>query len=141
MKNTRGFVLDSWPLLAFLQDEPCGVDVEAMFKEALKHERRLLICVVNWGEVFYTLHRRLGPSKMEEILMSIMELPLEIVGVDAADLTLTRQAGLFKSRHSMSYADCFAAALAKVKGAVLVTGDREFKAVEGEVRIHWLKAA
>lgn len=141
MKNVRTIVLDSWPVLAFLQDEPCGVDVEVMFKEALKHDRRLLICVVNWGEVFYTLHRRLGPVKLEGILAAISELPLEIVGVDAADLSLARQAGIFKSLHSMSYADCFAAALAKVKGATLVTGDREFKAVEGEVRIHWLKAA
>jgi predicted nucleic acid-binding protein len=39
----------------------------------------------------------------------------------------------------MSYADCFAAALAKIKNAELVTGDREFKVVEGELkRIRWL---
>ena len=37
----------------------------------------------------------------------------------------------------MSYADCFAAALAKVKNSELVTGDPEFKKVE--IKIHWLK--
>jgi predicted nucleic acid-binding protein len=39
----------------------------------------------------------------------------------------------------MSYADCFAAALAKTQDAELVTGDREFKVVEKELKeIKWL---
>ncbi len=38
----------------------------------------------------------------------------------------------------MSYADAFAVALAKVQKAKLVTGDKEFKAVEGNIRIVWI---
>jgi predicted nucleic acid-binding protein len=38
----------------------------------------------------------------------------------------------------MSLADCFAAALAQQKGAAVYTGDPEFKAVEGEVKVVWL---
>jgi len=38
----------------------------------------------------------------------------------------------------MSYADCFAATLAKERKSDLVTGDKEFKQVEGEVSIRWL---
>ena len=38
----------------------------------------------------------------------------------------------------MSYADCFAAALAKLRKAELVTGDKEFKQVEGEVKVLWI---
>jgi len=38
----------------------------------------------------------------------------------------------------MSYADAFAAALAKMKKAQLVTGDKEFKALEGEIKIIWI---
>jgi len=33
----------------------------------------------------------------------------------------------------------FAAALAKLRNAELITGDRDFKAVEGEIKIGWLK--
>jgi uncharacterized protein len=40
----------------------------------------------------------------------------------------------------LSYADAFAAALAKIRRAELITGDPEFRAVEGEVKIHWLRA-
>jgi predicted nucleic acid-binding protein len=38
----------------------------------------------------------------------------------------------------MSYADCFAAALAKEKKTDLLTGDKEFKQVESEIGIRWL---
>ncbi len=39
----------------------------------------------------------------------------------------------------MAYADCFAAALARMKNCELLTGDAEFKAVETEVKVGWLK--
>jgi len=39
----------------------------------------------------------------------------------------------------LAYADCFAAALAKIKNAESLTGDLEFKAVEKEIKINWLK--
>jgi hypothetical protein len=38
----------------------------------------------------------------------------------------------------MSYVDCFAAALAKLEKAELVSGDNEFKEVEKEVKILWI---
>lgn len=53
---------------------------------------------------------------------------------------ISRQAAVFKSKHKMSYADGFAVALALQKNAHLVTGDREFKQVENELKILWLNA-
>jgi predicted nucleic acid-binding protein len=38
----------------------------------------------------------------------------------------------------MPYADCFAAALARLKKAELYTGDPEFKVVEKEIKVVWL---
>jgi len=38
----------------------------------------------------------------------------------------------------MALGDCFAAALAKELKADLVTGDQEFKQVEGQVKVQWL---
>jgi predicted nucleic acid-binding protein len=45
----------------------------------------------------------------------------------------------FKARHKLSLADAFAAALAKERKAELITGDPEFKALEKEIKIGWLK--
>lgn len=39
----------------------------------------------------------------------------------------------------LSLADAFAAALAKEKKAEFITGDPEFKCLEKEVKINWLK--
>jgi ribonuclease VapC len=50
-----------------------------------------------------------------------------------------RQAAVFKATKKLSYADCFAAALAKLRRAEFVTGDPEFKTLEGELKIAWLK--
>ena len=52
---------------------------------------------------------------------------------------LADMAAEFKSRISFSLADAFAAALAKEKKAELLTGDAEFKALEKEIKIRWLK--
>jgi predicted nucleic acid-binding protein len=49
------------------------------------------------------------------------------------------QAAIFKAKQRISYADAFAAALAKLRRAELVTGDAEFKVLEKEIRISWLK--
>ena len=38
----------------------------------------------------------------------------------------------------MAYADCFAAALAKLRNVEVVTGDPEFKEVDGDVKVAWL---
>ncbi len=52
---------------------------------------------------------------------------------------LADSAADFKARFRISLADAFAAALAKEKKAELVTGDLEFKPLESEIRINWLK--
>jgi uncharacterized protein with PIN domain len=39
----------------------------------------------------------------------------------------------------LSYADCFAAALAKMSKAELISGDDEFTLVESEIKIAWLR--
>lgn len=56
-----------------------------------------------------------------------------------ADLHLTKQAAIYKATNKLSYADTFAAALAKIKNVELVTGDAEFKPLEKQIKITWLK--
>jgi len=57
-----------------------------------------------------------------------------------ADRRLADLAADFKARYKISLADAFAAALAKERKSELVTGDPEFKALEKEIKIHWLGA-
>ncbi|MGP1675025.1 MAG: PIN domain-containing protein, partial [Candidatus Limnocylindrales bacterium] len=56
------------------------------------------------------------------------------------DLELASRAAWFKLRGGISYADCFAAALAHRDGLPLITGDPEFRRVEDVIQIAWLES-
>lgn len=127
-------VIDSWALLCYLQREPGHEEMIDILSEASVRSP-LLMCVVNWGEVQYTAIRRLGEAAAVAVEDVVRSLPIEIID---ADQDLTREAARLKARVKMSYADCFAAALAVRRKAALYTGDPEFKAVEKDVRIAWL---
>ena len=128
-------VLDSFSILAHVKDEPGAQQMDAVYRSAKESGYPLLLSTVNWGEVYYITLRKAGPERAEQVAQLIARVPVEIV---PADLELTRQAAIFKATKKMSYADCFAAALAKLHKAELVTGDREFRQVEGEVKILWI---
>jgi uncharacterized protein len=131
-------VLDSHALMALFNDEPGAEEVEKLLLKAEGGSPKLLMSVINWGEIYYSVMRGASPEIAEEKAKEMAGMQIELVPVDA-DLHLVRQAATFKATKKMSYADCFAAALAKLRNAELVTGDPEFKAVEGEIKIGWLK--
>jgi predicted nucleic acid-binding protein len=130
-------VLDSWALVAFFEDEASANTVEELLHNAARERHRLYLSVVNWGEIYYSTIRRASQADADARALEIASLPIDIIGV-ADDLKLTRQASIFKATYRISYANAFAAALAKEKKAELVTGDPEFKALEREIRIAWL---
>ena len=131
-------VLDSWALLAFFEDEPAAVEVEKLFAKADHGTHKLLLCVVNWGEVYYNTIRKVSLEAAEQKAKDMAMLPIEIIPVES-DLHLVRQAARYKASGKLAYADAFAAALAKLRNAELITGDPDFKQVEDEITIGWLK--
>lgn len=128
-------VLDSWALLCYLEQEPGHGPVIDLLDKASAQSKPLLMSVINWGEVIYRVIQCHGEEKASEVEHIVRTFPITIVDVDQA---LTREAARFKATKKMSYADCFAAALAKHKKAELVTGDKEFKQVGSEIKILWL---
>ena len=130
-------VLDSWALMAFLHDEPAAEEVEKLLVKAAEDKHKLLLCVVNWGEIYYSIARAEGEAAAGQKVADLATLAIELVPV-ADDLQLVREAAKLKATKKMAYADCFAAALAKLRNAEVVTGDPEFKEVEKEIKISWL---
>lgn len=123
--------------MAFLKDQAAALEVESILVKAAEQKLTLLLSVINWGEIYYSVMRAESQKIAEQKVAEIAAFPLELVPVDK-DLQLVRQAAIYKATRKMSYADCFAAALAKTRHVPLITGDAEFKAVEDEVRIDWL---
>jgi ribonuclease VapC len=132
------YVLDSWALIAFFEDEPAAGAVEEILDQANRDKHRLYLSAVNWAEIYYNTMREVSREAAEDQARMIANLPIDVVGV-GDDLKLARQAAAFKATYRLSLADAFAVALAKEKKAELVTGDPEFKALEKEIKITWLK--
>ena len=129
-------VLDAFALMAFLQDEPGAQLVEDLILQAQIGKINLSVCVVNLGEVWYSISRAVSVTVAERYIQQIQGMPIEVADVD---WSLTRQAAMYKAKGNISYADCFAAALAKRQHGAVVTGDREFEMLRDEIEITWLK--
>jgi predicted nucleic acid-binding protein len=133
----KSFVLDSYAVLAFLEDAKGGKRVGKLLQEALAGRCQLFMSTVNLGEVLYITERERGLPKAQEVLARIDELPIRVID---ADREHTLVAAHIKARCPIAYADCFAVALAKLEGASIVTGDPEFKQLASIVPIAWLEA-
>ena len=135
MRKPKAIVLDSWAVMAYLGDEPSAGKVGTIITDAQEDGTLLLMSIVNAGEVWYTLAKRRSVYDADETVRWLNEIGVRLVD---ADWPLTKIAAGYKVRGNISYADCFAAALAKHHKATLLTGDHEFKQLEKEIEIVWL---
>ncbi|MFN8385665.1 MAG: PIN domain-containing protein [Anaerolineales bacterium] len=134
-KKAKAYVLDTWAVIAYLEDEPSGEQVEDLIATAHEEQIPIYMSVVNVGEVWYTMAREISEDEANASVKSLRDLRIQF---EDADWEITQEAARYKSQHKMSYADAFAAALAKTKKADLVTGDNEFKPLEDQVKIVWV---
>jgi len=133
--TNRSFVLDSYALLAFFQAEPGGEKVRDILKMAQSGKAQVLLSVINLGEIYYILARKIGKEAARAFAEDISALPVQHVQAHRARVL---EAAEVKADHALSYADAFAVACAQEFSAELVTGDPEFKAVESLVSILWI---
>jgi ribonuclease VapC len=131
----KAFVLDSWAVIAYLEDEPSAGKIGDIMAGAHEAATPLLMTVINVGEVWYTVAREDSTDAADESFKDIADLGIRVVD---ADWDLTLQAARFKVKGRISYADCYAAALAKNLAVPLVTGDPEFERLEKEISIIWV---
>ena len=134
-RKPRAIVLDSWSVIAYLEDEASGEKVAGLIADAHENGVPLKMSVVNVGEVWYIIARETSETDADKSISELHELGIEVID---ADWSLAHQAAMYKSKHKMSFADCFAAALAKQEKADLVTGDKEFKEVENDIKVNWV---
>ena len=128
------YILDAYALLAFLEAEEGGEIV----KEFLQTPGALFyISVVNFGEVYYIVYRERG-KESAQLVENELKQSNNIRIIDAT-WERAKIAAELKSRGRISYADCFAAALAIEKEAPLITGDKEFSVVADKIQVIWLE--
>ena len=128
-------VLDTYALIAFFEDEPGADFVRGLLLDAETGSLKLAMSVVNLGEVWYAVARTVSATRADVVIQEIQGMSIEIVN---ADWELTHQAAIYKSKSSLSYADCFAAALGKLRQAEVITGNPEFQKLKDEITSTWI---
>ena len=131
----KNYVLDSFAALAYLQDESGAETVEKLFARAKAETAVLWMSVVNFAEVLYIVEREKGWVETHRVIAMIDEWPIKIVEAGRAQAFA---AAHFTARHTFSLGDAFAAGLAVMKKAAVVTGDPEFRALTPEIAIEWI---
>jgi predicted nucleic acid-binding protein len=133
MKN---FVLDSYALLSYFEEEPGADKVQRLLEQAEKGKVSLFMSIVNWGEVYYSLCRSKGAEKAEDSLLIIEQLPISLIEVEKAFM---HEVAKLKIYHSIALGDCFAAALAIERRCPVITGDKEFERLGNLLTVEWLE--
>lgn len=132
------FVLDSYALIGYLEDEPFAQWFQQILLSARKKQCKLYLHAIQLGEVYYIILREQGKQIADLAYARIKDFPISLI--ETIDENLLLSAASIKASFPLSYADAFAAALAKIHDAVLLTGDPEFKILEtkGIIKIKWL---
>jgi predicted nucleic acid-binding protein len=132
------YLLDSFALLSYLEDEPGRPQVQELLIQAETRRCHLVMCWVNLGEVLYIVERERGLPAAQTVLALVESLPIELL---EASRDLVLDTAHVKANHALSYADAFAVAAALRERAVILTGDPEFESVADLVNVEWIKSA
>ena len=135
MASKSIYLLDSFALLAYLNDEPGRARVQEILALGKNHKCRLVISLINLGEVLYITERTRGLPAAQTVQALVESLPLELL---EASRDLILDAAHIKALHAVSYADAMAVASAIRENAIILTGDPEYKTVEELIQIEWL---
>jgi predicted nucleic acid-binding protein len=128
-------ILDTYSLLVFLEKDAGFEKIKSLLVEAAQTGETLLLSSISFGEICNIVSRECGQDKANEIENIIKTLPIEIIDITTP---LSIEAFHIKDTYKISYPNCFTAALAKLQNGELVTGDKEFKKTERELKIEWI---
>jgi len=138
LSGSNSIVLDSFALIGYLENEMFAARVEKLLKKARQGKIRVYLHAIHLGEVYYIILREQGPDLADLAYARIKAFPLRYI--DIINEELLRTAARLKANYPISYADSFAASLAVIYNASLLTGAPEFKKLEKKenISIDWL---
>lgn len=129
------WVLDSFAVVSFLQEEAGAVRVSEVLDAACQEAKPVLLSAISLAEIAYIIERTGGLPAAQAALSAIQDLPVEVADIGRQ---IALAAAHVKAQHAVSLADAFVVALAVAEGGTVVTGDPEFRSVEELVPVEWL---
>ena len=135
-KKRRNYVVDSHAILTYLQEDEGWQEVGRLLRYWRRKRIRAKLSWIHWGEIYYITARNFGKEKALEVMDFVAAYPLEL---EPVDFSLVEAAAELKAVYLFAYSDAFCAATALRYDAILVTGDPEFRPLEGRIQMHWTK--
>jgi predicted nucleic acid-binding protein len=132
----REYILDANAAIRYFMPEPSdpGAEkVDRVIEDAKSGRSAIWMSVVNLGEVFYILLRRLRDDEALKYVNILRQAAI----IHTPDVDHAISAARLKHGYKLGYADSFAAALAIEKGATLVSADPVFEKLERKLK--WMK--
>jgi predicted nucleic acid-binding protein len=132
----REYVLDANAAIRYFMPGPNDIGaekVERLIEDAKIGRSKLWMSVVNLGEVFYILLRRLRDDEALKYIHTLQQAAF----IHVPDLNDTLKAARLKHWYKLGYADSFAAALAIEYNATVVSADPVFEKLEQKLK--WMK--
>ena len=138
MPERNSIVLDSFALIGYLENETFSSRVETILKQAREGKNLIYLHAIHLGEGYYITLREQGQDLADLAYARIRAFPLTYIEI--IDEELLRTAATLKAKYPISFADAFAAAMAVMNNAFLLTGDPKFQAIEKKENIsfEWL---
>lgn len=99
----KKYVMDSFAMIAFFEDEPGADKVALILKSLMDRKAKAYMSVINWGEIYYNTLREQGLEIAEKVIGQLKQYPIELVD---ADQKLTYEAAKLKGKYKIAYADC-----------------------------------
>jgi predicted nucleic acid-binding protein len=126
----RAHVLDANAFYRFVTDGDGAEIVADIFKQAKSAtpvEATVMMSVIAWGEVYYTVVRHIGIAKAENLLEEARRRTgIDLVRVETEDAV---KAGRLKAQYNIPYADAFSAVLAGTQNIVVTADEEHFSRV------------
>jgi len=138
LAGLNSFVLDSFALIGFLENEKFASRIEMLLKQARQGKILIYLHAIHLGEVYYITLREQSQNIADLAFARIKAFPVKYI--DIIDDELLRKAAWLKANYPISYADAFAASMAIIHKSTLLTGDPEFKKLgkKEAIAIEWL---
>jgi ribonuclease VapC len=119
-------VIDTSALLAILLDEP----ERRTFTQAIEASERRTMSTATFVEASIVIETRHGPEGLRDLDLLITKARITLTPVDAEQANTARRAfshyGKGRHRAGLNFGDCFAYALAKALGDVLLYKGTDF---------------
>ena len=133
----KRYLLDTSALLTLRDDEPGAARVAEVLQQAAKGRARCYGCFISLMEVLYRVWRDEDETSARLAYQQCLALPVEWVRDSDALLLMAAE---MKALYSLSLADAWIAACARLQGAILMHKDSEFRALPIEQEALPLKA-